>query len=88
MVFRHCAAGDGRQRDPRATLQRNQNTRETLAALERGRCAIPAAGVIILLLRELSQLCNKARMLDLLHNFIVFDAAIPRKYADTINSSV
>ena len=27
-----------------------------------------------LLLRELSQVCNKARMLDLLHNFIVFDA--------------
>ena len=25
------------------------------------------------LLRELSQLCNKTRMLDLLHNFIVFD---------------
>ncbi len=27
-----------------------------------------------LLLRELSQVCNKVRMLDLLHNFIVFDA--------------
>ena len=26
------------------------------------------------LLRELSQVCNKARMLDILHNFIVFDA--------------
>ena len=34
--------------------------------------ADPAAGDN-LLLRELSQLCNKARMLDLLHNFIVFD---------------
>ena len=27
-----------------------------------------------LLLRELSQICNKIRMLDILHNFIVFDA--------------
>ena len=27
-----------------------------------------------LLLRELSQVCNKTQMLDLLHNFIVFDA--------------
>ena len=27
-----------------------------------------------LLLQELSQLCNKVRMLDILHNFIVFDA--------------
>jgi len=27
-----------------------------------------------LLLRELSQVCNKVRMLDILHNFIVFDA--------------
>ena len=35
--------------------------------------ADPAAGNN-LLLRELSQVCNKARMLDLLHNFIVFDA--------------
>ena len=34
--------------------------------------ADPAAGDN-LLLRELSQVCNKARMLDLLHNFIVFD---------------
>ena len=35
--------------------------------------ADPAAGDN-LLLRELSQVCNKARMLDILHNFIVFDA--------------
>ena len=34
--------------------------------------ADPAAGNNWLL-RELSQVCNKARMLDLLHNFIVFD---------------
>ncbi len=27
-----------------------------------------------LLLRELSQICNKTRLLDILHNFIVFDA--------------
>ena len=33
----------------------------------------PAAGNNWLL-RELSQVCNKARILDLLHNFIVFDA--------------
>ena len=33
----------------------------------------PAAGNN-LLLRELSQVCNKTQMLDLLHNFIVFDA--------------
>ena len=26
------------------------------------------------LLRELSQVCNKTRLLDILHNFIVFDA--------------
>ena len=30
------------------------------------------------LLRELSQLCNKTRMLDLLHNFIVFDGNIKK----------
>ena len=35
--------------------------------------ADPAAGNN-LLLRELSQVCNKTQMLDLLHNFIVFDA--------------
>ena len=35
--------------------------------------ADPAAGDN-LLLRELSQVCNKTQMLDLLHNFIVFDA--------------
>ena len=35
--------------------------------------ADPAAGNNPLL-RELSQVCNKARMLDILHNFIVFDA--------------
>ena len=34
--------------------------------------AHPAAGDN-LLLRELSQVCNKARLLDILHNFIVFD---------------
>ena len=31
-----------------------------------------------LLLRELSQVCNKTRLLDLLHNFIVFDANIKK----------
>ena len=30
------------------------------------------------LLRELSQLCNKTRMLDILHNFIVFDGSIKK----------
>lgn len=30
------------------------------------------------LLRELSQLCNKTRMLDILHNFIVFDGNIKK----------
>ena len=30
------------------------------------------------LLRELSQLCNKTRMLDLLHNFVVFDGNIKK----------
>ncbi len=30
------------------------------------------------LLRELSQLCNKIRLLDLLHNFIVFDGSIKK----------
>ena len=31
-----------------------------------------------LLLRELSQICNKTRLLDILHNFIVFDAGIKK----------
>ena len=31
-----------------------------------------------LLLRELSQVCNKTRVLDILHNFIVFDANIKK----------
>ena len=30
------------------------------------------------LLRELSQICNKTRLLDILHNFIVFDANIKK----------
>ena len=30
------------------------------------------------LLRELSQLCNKERLLDILHNFIVFDGSIKK----------
>ena len=37
----------------------------------------PAAGDSFLL-RELSQVCNKTRMLDILHNFIVFDAGIKK----------
>ena len=39
--------------------------------------AHPAAGDNFLL-RELSQVCNKTRLLDLLHNFIVFDATIKK----------
>ena len=39
--------------------------------------ARPAAGDNFLL-RELSQVCNKTRLLDLLHNFIVFDATIKK----------
>ena len=31
-----------------------------------------------LFLRELSQVCNKTRLLDILHNFIVFDAGIKK----------
>ncbi|MYG08279.1 hypothetical protein F4167_17035 [Candidatus Poribacteria bacterium] len=31
-----------------------------------------------LLLRELSQICNKIRLLDFLHNFIVFDGSIKK----------
>ena len=31
-----------------------------------------------LLLRELSQICNKIRLLDILHNFIVFDAGVKK----------
>ena len=37
----------------------------------------PAAGDSFLL-RELSQVCNKTRMLDILHNFIVFDAGVKK----------
>ena len=39
--------------------------------------AHPAAGDNFLL-RELSQVCNKTRLFDLLHNFIVFDATIKK----------
>lgn len=43
--------------------------------------ATPAAGA--LLDRPLAQLCNKARLLDLMHNFIIFDAGqkkVPRPH--------
>jgi type I restriction enzyme R subunit len=43
--------------------------------------AAPAAGA--LLDRPLAQLCNKARLLDLIHNFIIFDAGqkkVPRPH--------
>jgi type I restriction enzyme R subunit len=43
--------------------------------------AIPAAGA--LLDRPLAQLCNKARLLDLIRNFIIFDAGqkkVPRQH--------
>ena len=39
------------------------------------------------LLRELSQLCGKERLLEIIHDFIVFDAGVRRSAATTNTSA-
>ena len=72
-VLLHDAVGHGGQRHRGPALRRDRDAGEVLPDLEGGRAPVENP-----LDRALIQLCDKARFLELIHDFIVFDAGIKK----------
>ena len=73
-VLQHRAACHGRQRHRRAALRRDRDPREVLATVERKPARSPTTTPTSPLLAELGHLCAPDRLLELIHDFVVFDA--------------